>query len=428
MDGVVAIVVVGLLTAVIGGGLGYGFAAVKFVAALHAANREKQELQRQLAAAAAARKQTGPSSLQPAVTVTSSSTIEVSQGLEDPRASEAAPSVESPKPQPTATIHLPAEQSPPSEPTAAGPWQQLIAETTTHSQADVLCMVDIDFLGQYRERYGQELGDYVSSHVEQVIRDSLREMGAVISRYEGQEFILAWPAEPGTAAKRLWAARQAAARLRADVEHAFLQLGTERLTVTISLGLALCEAGLAGEEVIARADEALAAAKRAGRNRGYYYAGQQCLPVEPLEAFAEPKRSDESRKQNRASNTSGLRERRRHERKPCSSINLLAPCSDGVLPAMDKFQRVQFFDISSSGFSMLVQTVPTASKFAVALINSSGSIFMAAEIANIRQAKRVAANDKPLLIVGCQFRQRLYPQETRNVKEGVMVERRTSAV
>ena len=58
---------------------------------------------------------------------------------------------------------------------------------------------------------------------------------------------------------------------------------------------------------------------------------------------------------------------------------------------------------------MLVRSVPTSNQFAVALINEKGLIFMAAEVANIRQAKRERANDKPLLIVGCRFRQRLYP-------------------
>ncbi len=422
MDGAVLLVVVGVLTIVVGAGLGYGFAAVKFLAELHAANRDKLELQRQLSAAparnqaaAAPQPSTQPQPVEALLEISSTAKLpatskESSDHEAAPTRQPAAAVVE----QPTTAQPVDPEEQP------AGSWQRLITETAARAQSDVLCIVDVDYLRQYRERYGQELGDYVASHVEQTIRHTLHESGAVISRYEGQEFILAWPAELGCAATRLRAARQTTAKLRADVEHAFLQLGTERLTVTISLGLALCEPGLTGEQVIARADEALAAAKKAGRNRGYYHSGAECLPVEPLEAIAEPNSNSEDKKQKRARNTSGLRERRRHERKPCSNINLLAPCSDGILPSMDKFQRVQFFDISSSGFSMLVQTVPTTSQFAVALINDRGLIFMAAEVANIRQAKRVAANDKPLLIVGCRFSRRLYPQEARNVSEVVL--------
>lgn len=293
-------------------------------------------------------------------------------------------------------------------PETAG-WLKLISETAARAQSDILCIVDVDFLRQYRERYGQQMGDYVSGHVEQILRDSLHEFGAVISRYEGQEFIITWQAELGAAAKRLRAARAATAKLRADVERAFLQVGSERLTLTISLGLALCDGGLTAEQVIARADEALAAAKRAGRNRGYYHNGETCLPVEPLDAPEQSKQDDNAKQLTKRRSASGVRERRRHERQACSNINLIAPCTDGVLPAMDKFQRVQFFDISVSGFSMLVRSVPTSNQFAVALINEKGLIFMAAEVANIRQAKRERANDKPLLIVGCRFRQRLYP-------------------
>lgn len=422
MDGAVVFVGVGLLTIVVGAGLGYGFAAVKFLAELHTVNREKQELQRELAAPA--RKPT----VNPEQSLALAPIAAVSPVPAEP---VVAPPPESTLNEPTALVAAAAE-TPTNEPAATASWQQLITESAARAQSDALCIVDIDYLRQYRERYGAELSDYVASHVEQVVRDSLQELGAVVSRYEGQEFILAWPAEPGTAAQRLWTARQIAAKLRADVEHAFLQIGTERLTVTISLGVTLCEPGLTGEQVIARADEALAAAKKAGRNRGYYQAGQACQPVEPLEPFVEPRSADETKNQKRARNTTGLRERRRHERKPCSSINLLAPCSDGMLPSMDKFQRVQFFDISSSGFSMLVPIVPTTSHFAVALINNHGLIFMAAEVANIRQAKRMAANDKPLLIVGCRFSQRMYPQETRkearDVSEGVAVERQHMAV
>jgi diguanylate cyclase (GGDEF)-like protein len=420
MDGAVLLVVVGVLTIVVGAGLGYGFAAVKFLSELHALNRDKAELQRQLAATPARNQSVAAS------TPTASQQQVVSTQQPPPETPIAPASnvttnpVVAPADQSVAAIAEPQAAKQPAEPESpavTASWQRLITETAARAQSDVLCIVDIDYLRQYRERYGQELGDYVAGHVEQTIRHSLQDLGAVISRYEGQEFILAWPAELGSAAKRLWAARQTTAKLRAEVEQAFLQLGAERLTVTISFGLALCEPGLTGEQVIARADEALAAAKKAGRNRGYYHSGEKCLPVEPLEPLVETKSTADDKVNKRARNTSGLRERRRHERKPCSNINLLAPCSDGILPSMDKFQRVQFFDISSSGFSMLVHTVPTTSQFAVALINDRGLIFMAAEVANVRQAKRVAANDKPLLIVGCRFSQRMYPQEARILSE-----------
>jgi diguanylate cyclase (GGDEF)-like protein len=440
----VLLVVIVVVVILVGAGLGYGLAAVKFLAELHAAKREKLELQRQLNAAPTRNAPTQETEVRGQGTGVRSQESEQgnsalgSQSM-TPAKQETVKNQATPKPDscpltpdsrlltpdsgpPTSDSQpgTPAKETALDAPTPAeSSWQQLIHEAAQRAQSDVLCIVDVDYLRQYRERYGQDLGSYVSDHVLRVMQDSLRESlpegSAIISRYEGQEFILSWPAVPGTAAQRIWAARKVTARLRADIEQAFLQVGSERLTITASIGLALCEPGLAGEQIIARADEALTGAKKAGRNRGFYHDGSECRAVEPLDAEAElaagnePKKDKDKDKKARRNRSSG-RERRRHERKACDNINLIAPCTDGVLPGMDKFQRVQFFDISSSGFSMIVPTVPAANQFAVALINSRGMIFMAAEVANVRQAPRAHAGSKPLLIIGCKFLQRLYPE------------------
>ncbi|WP_254513324.1 GGDEF domain-containing protein [Anatilimnocola floriformis] len=402
-----ALLTSGFAVILAGAGLGYGLAAIKYLAELRAAQRERLDLQQQLKTATVRQ---AASVARPAPVPTS--VVELPTDVPD----VVAPPPESP-------LELVAAGVTAEPPPNSASWQQLIHEAAQRAQSDVLCIVDIDFLRQYRERYGQELGDYVSDHVLRVMQDSLQSLlpdsstdgspegGALISRYEGQEFIIAWPAEAGSAQHRLWAARKMTAKLRADIERAFLQIGAERLTITASLGLALCEPGLAGEHVIGRADEALATAKRSGRNCAYYHTGETCRPVEPIVAETSAEDKDAATKHQARRGKNGGRERRRHERKRCDSINLLAPCSDGLLPSMDKFQRVQFFDISSSGFSMIVPTVPAANQFAVALINSQGMIFLAAEVANIRQAHRPSGVSKPLLIVGCRFLQRLYPHD-----------------
>ena len=407
-------VIGGIVVILAGAGLGYGLAAFNYLAELQAAQREKLELQRQMNASVRhALLANPPVRAQPQLVATVLAPVVPESPLPEaePVSSKPANSSAELQPQPSAVAPIEASAETPID---GASWQQLIHEAAERAQSDVLCIVDVDYLRQYRECYGAELGDYVSNHVLRVIKDSLADSlpgaGALISRYEGQEFILGWPAEPGNASQRLWAARKITAKLRADIERAFLQVGSECLTITASLGLALCEPGLTGEQIIGRADEALVAAKKAGRNRGYFHIGNQCLPIEPLETPLEPaaNEADVKAKRRRAGNSG--RERRRHERKPCDNINLIAPCSDGVLPAMDQFQRVQFFDISSSGFSMIVPTVPAANQFAVALINSRGMIFMAAEVANVRQAQRASAAAKPLLVIGCRFLQRLHPE------------------
>lgn len=435
MGGELLILGVALVTVLLGGGLGYAFAALRFGGELQTVNFEKQRLEQQLAAAPKQGQSAAASAQVPAVSVPVTSAP--AQATSAPAAPEttnstnhtsAAANSFPPLPSPASSTMSAADSDSPRElllgrsdpSTTTQSWQHLIAETASRAQSDVLCMVDIDFLRQYRERYGAELSDYVVQHVERAIRDTLQHHDAVISRYEGQELVIVWPAAIGHAAKRLQEARTTAARIRKCVEEAFLQVGTERLTVTVSIGLALCEAALPGEHVIARADEALAAAKRAGRNRGYFHNGTECLPIEPLSAASASSKESASQPAvtpKRSTRKGGQLERRRHERKPCSNINLIAPCTDNNLPSIEVFQRVQFFDISSSGFSMIVSTVPLTSQFAVALINSKGMIFMAAEVANIRQSKRMNADDKPLLIIGCRFRQRLYPHTNGEEKE-----------
>lgn len=427
MGGVLVCMVVGLITVLIGCAVGYAFAAFRFGNELQAAGSEKQELQRQLARSLAGTLTALPTKSEPepaagepleeafpVVLVPSPALLLPPDDLLDP--TDAVDDSLTAEANPAATA-VDADATPvaPEEVSSGATqnWQQLIAESASRAQSDVLCMVDIDFLRQYREQYGQKLSDYVSQHVEHVVRDTLQHHDAVISRYEGQELVIVWPAAVGAASRRLHEARSTAALIRKNVEQAFLQIGEERLTVTASIGLALCEAGLPGEHVIARADEALAGAKKAGRNRAFFHDGEKCLPAEPLTPHVSADEKDAKRSATPPKKTfrlGGQRERRRHERKPCSNINLIAPCTDNQLPSIEVFQRVQFFDISSSGFSMIVPSVPTTNQFAVALINNKGMIFMAAEVANVRQAKRTNKYDKPLLIVGCRFRQRLYPQ------------------
>lgn len=432
---------VGLVMIAVGGGLGYCLATFKYISEIHSAERLRQDLQKQLLAAngranvPAVSDRPGGNSLAseqlttvhvsgaPASAPPSTARVppEVTSGEQQPRgevASEVPGSRTVPKTTPT-TGNNESLAAPNNDSPAAPTLQRMIEETAARAETDVHCLIDIDFLRQFAEKYGQAFQDYVSQHVEQVLRGSLQSLDPMIYRYEGQEFVVAWNVPPGSTTERLDAVRQTAAQLRIAVEQAFLQIGSERLKLTISLGLALCESGITGDQSLARADEALAAAKKAGRNRGYYFHGGQCLPVEPLneptkraaskaKSTAVSGERDGALKQTLASKRLGHRDRRRHERKACDNVNLIAPCHDDTLPSMDKFQRVKFTDISMSGFSMIVPTVPATDRLAVALINSQGMIFMAAEVANIRQAPR-ASGSKPLLIVGCKFRQRLEP-------------------
>lgn len=130
-----------------------------------------------------------------------------------------------------------------------------------HHVPSTLLMVDLDTFKSKNDTYGHLVGDVVLREVAQLLRSHLRGID-LIGRYGGEEFVLLL-VETGS--------EQAAAiaqRLRQLVEAHAIRAYDEVLTQTISIGLAsFPEDGQTLEELVERADQALYAAKRAGRNR-----------------------------------------------------------------------------------------------------------------------------------------------------------------
>lgn len=125
-----------------------------------------------------------------------------------------------------------------------------------------LMMVDIDFFKKVNDTHGHLAGDTVLKAVAARIRADCR-TGDVVARYGGEEFMIVLPHTPAAAIAEL------AERLRQCVAREPVGIaGGSTLAVTVSIGAAACESGVdTAESLIARADEALYAAKRGGRNR-----------------------------------------------------------------------------------------------------------------------------------------------------------------
>jgi diguanylate cyclase (GGDEF)-like protein len=123
-----------------------------------------------------------------------------------------------------------------------------------------ILMLDIDHFKSINDRYGHDVGDQVIVAVAQLCATQTRDSD-VAARIGGEEFAIVLPET------NLDDACAAAERLRTAVaEHPFATR-TGALNVTVSLGAALAEANVAGiAELMKRADEALYAAKHAGRN------------------------------------------------------------------------------------------------------------------------------------------------------------------
>ena len=130
-----------------------------------------------------------------------------------------------------------------------------------HGLSWTLLMVDLDHFKEKNDTYGHLVGDVVLKDVAQLLKQNLREID-LIARYGGEEFIL-FLVETGIEQGML-----IAERLRQLVELRPIRAYDELLNQSISIGAAVFpEDAQELNALIECSDQALYAAKRAGRNR-----------------------------------------------------------------------------------------------------------------------------------------------------------------
>lgn len=124
-----------------------------------------------------------------------------------------------------------------------------------------LLMIDIDFFKSVNGTYGHEAGDAVLKAVAESLHKSKRSSD-IAGRLGGEEFALILPEAT------LDQAVAAAERYRALIaRRPVIALGRQ-VSVTVSVGVGVAEAGMGGfEDLLRRADVALYEAKNSGRNR-----------------------------------------------------------------------------------------------------------------------------------------------------------------
>jgi diguanylate cyclase (GGDEF)-like protein len=126
-----------------------------------------------------------------------------------------------------------------------------------HKGSFSVLMADVDEFKKYNDAFGHPAGDEVLRKVAGILLNSTRSEDCT-ARYGGEEFAVLLTGTSGDVANEV------AERIRARVEAQ--QFAGRK--ITLSIGFAEFPAnGQTAEEVIANADEALYAAKRAGRNR-----------------------------------------------------------------------------------------------------------------------------------------------------------------
>lgn len=123
----------------------------------------------------------------------------------------------------------------------------------------VLSIWDVDHFKRVNDSYGHQAGDKVLRVIATLLKSQTR-VTDFICRYGGEEFIMLLPET------ELASALSCVEKIRAAVENTEFHHRGARVKVTVSCGVAQFRGEDTVEDVFNRADQALYAAKRAGRN------------------------------------------------------------------------------------------------------------------------------------------------------------------
>ncbi len=123
-----------------------------------------------------------------------------------------------------------------------------------------LVMADVDLFKTVNDRWGHLAGDAVLRDVAQRLKAATRDLD-VIGRFGGEEFAILLEST------RMSVAQQVAERVRERVASEASHYDGHAIYVTVSQGIAEATGEDTVESLIARADQALYEAKRAGRDR-----------------------------------------------------------------------------------------------------------------------------------------------------------------
>jgi diguanylate cyclase len=141
--------------------------------------------------------------------------------------------------------------------------ERLKAETARADRLDrplTLAIADVDRFKEVNDAHGHDTGDKVLIEIARVIASGVRDYD-LCGRWGGEEFLIIMPelAAPEGAV--------VVERVRTAVAGLRVPAGDTRVALSASFGIAQRRSGESVSDTINRADEALFAAKRGGRNR-----------------------------------------------------------------------------------------------------------------------------------------------------------------
>lgn len=263
-----------------------------------------------------------------------------------------------------------------------------------------LVLLDVDHFKKFNDRHGHQAGDEVLKGVGRILTETVSDQDFV-ARYGGEEFAVIVPETTTREAKRT------AEQIRSAVEAGRFAYKGEQLQVTASLGMAGAKVGQEPKALIQRADEALYAAKEAGRNRAYFFNGQSCEVIDPSWFVANADVVHAVQRELDQANSALASNRRNHARRPFPTHQYVAPYVEGKLPALSEFYQVQCHDISPTGFSYLLSKPADHQSIVVALGSPPNVTYLTARVMHSTMTHSGGA---PMFLIGCRFTGRIEPQ------------------
>jgi diguanylate cyclase (GGDEF)-like protein/PAS domain S-box-containing protein len=137
-----------------------------------------------------------------------------------------------------------------------------------------VAMLDLDDFKRFNDKFGHDAGDSLLRELGQVLRENLRKSD-ISCRYGGEEFVLVLPDSA------LADAEQRVEQIRVLIKALQISHGEQRLgALTVSAGVAQADEHTSHpSELLRAADEALYAAKNAGRDRVLVYQSKKSVRI-----------------------------------------------------------------------------------------------------------------------------------------------------
>lgn len=152
-------------------------------------------------------------------------------------------------------------------------FEHQLTRANEHRQPLGVLLIDLDHFKRINDTYGHLAGDECLRWLGRCLQDSLQEHGALLARFGGEEFVVVIPDVQG---ERLM---QVAEQLRQRIGGDPVRYAGNNIAMSASIGAFLLRpgTGISVDEALHLADDALYAAKDAGRNR--VHAADGVLPA-----------------------------------------------------------------------------------------------------------------------------------------------------